>query len=79
MTRRVRIKHRAKAKAGAKPSVEKLTCTRRVSAEKLDTSIATIRRLEAEGRLSKIRLRNKPTAKVYNVIAEVEAIAAGSR
>ena len=79
--KRVQLKTKAKAKrktSDSEPSVKPLLCDRSYSARLLGTNVAMIRRLEDEGRLKKVRLRNRPTAKVSNIVAEVEALARGA-
>ncbi len=78
--KRIRIRSRkaaAKAKANDQQSVKPLLCDRRHAAQWLDTTVATIRRLEAEGVLQVVRLRNRPTAKVHLRVADIEALAMG--
>jgi hypothetical protein len=55
----------------------KLLQTRRDSAHQLGVSIWQIRAFEARGLLTSIRLTDSPTARSYNSVAEVEALARG--
>ena len=55
---------------------KRLLYSRRQSADALSCSISTIKRLEGEQRLSKVRLSGSSNGKVFNRVSEVEALVA---
>jgi hypothetical protein len=57
---------------------ERLLVNRRDAAAILGTSVATICRLESEGKLQGVRLRRSVTASVYFPIDQIKAVAANA-
>ena len=55
-----------------------MLCTRREAARVLGKSVATIARMERDGRLTPVRLTAKPTSMVSIKVAEVLAIIEGN-
>jgi hypothetical protein len=66
-------------KSPPKSSRPKLLQTRRDSAHQLGISIWQVIELEKRGVLSSVRLTNSPSARSYNIVSEVEALARGEK
>ena len=62
-----------------KSSRPRLLQTRRDSAHQLGISIWQVIELEKRGVLSSVRLTNSPSARSYNIVSEVEALARGEK
>jgi hypothetical protein len=65
--------------APPKSSRPKLLQTRRDSAYQLGVSVWQVIELEKRGALTSVRLTNSPSARSYNIVAEVEALARGEK
>jgi hypothetical protein len=62
-----------------KSSRPKLLQTRRDSAQQLGISVWQVIELEKRGTLTSVRLTSSPSARSYNIVAEVEALARGEK
>ena len=62
-----------------KSSRPKLLQTRRDSAHELGISVWQIVELEKRGALTSVRLTDSPSARSYNIVSEVEALARGEK
>jgi len=62
-----------------KSSRPKLLQTRRDSAQQLGISVWQVIELEKRGTLTSVRLTNSPSARSYNIVSEVEALARGEK
>jgi hypothetical protein len=60
-----------------KSSRPKLLQVRRDSAYQLGISVWQVIELEKRGLLTSVRLTNSPSARSYNIVSEVEALARG--